>query len=136
MSVKELADTPLNAALRSFSRLRARSGSGLVLPTLPSLLLEWWVYTDLMFRRFIQSLRVLAGMLCFMLDLLMDWPSIMSLRAAWRLSSVYCLYLRTGAEFNKIPDFRFEGGELLAANEVNEPVNMGLFCEQFCSAAS
>ena len=70
--------------------------------------------TDLMFSLFIQSLRVLAGMLCFMLDLLMDWPLTISLRAAWRLSSLYCLYLRTGAEEEeRIPDLEL-GDEVLA----------------------
>ena len=71
-----------------------------------SLLWEWWVNTDLMFSLFIQSLNVLAGMLCFMLDLFMDCPFMISLRAAWRLSSLYCLYLLTGAEFNN-PAFEF-----------------------------
>ena len=45
---------------------------------------------------FIQSRRVLAGMLYFILDLLMLWPFIISFKACCKVSSVYCLYLLTG----------------------------------------
>ena len=63
-------------------------------------------------------------MLCFILDLLMDCPSIISLRAACKLSSVYCLYRLTGALLRRPPSFRpaAAGGCALAAKEVKEPV--------------
>ncbi len=54
------------------------SSSRLVALFLPLL---WWVNTDWMLRRFIQSRRVRAGMLNFIEERLIDWPSMISLRA-------------------------------------------------------
>ena len=104
ISPELLADSPGKATFLNFSlKDRFISGSGLVLPILPSLSLAWCVYTDLIFNLFIQSRSVLAGILYFILDLLIDCPSMISFNAAWRVSSEYCLYLRTGAELRSPP---------------------------------
>ena len=58
------------AGVFSVESVTAVAGSAVAV--VADVLLLWlWVNTDFIFRRFIQSRRVLAGMLCFMDDRLM-----------------------------------------------------------------
>merc|ERR1719370_2130329 len=115
-----------------------RSGSGLLLARLSSST-PWepplsdfpflcaCVNTEVMFSLFIQSLRVLAGIACFMLLLLMLCPAMISRSAACNESSLYCLYRRTGAEETRREDLK---GELVG------DVRSGLVRDFCCRAAS